>query len=212
MPKVPFDQLKSRQKRQIFTVCCELFAQKGFAHTSIKMITRRLHVADGYLYYYFNGKTDIAGWVLEQGMMLWQDHYNTNVACHKPNDIFQLFRLCVHQTFAFIQKHNEVYGAYFQLTNEPNFPLAKQMHNEVSWIDQIFRQAIRSGIEQGRLRADIPENLIVMLFDCLNARMHEFYYNPKLDPIGISAMDEDKLNAYLEKVILMLREGVGATR
>ena len=208
MPKQPFEQLSKRQRNAIFRVCCELFAQNGYDHTSVKMITRRLRVADGYLYYYFEGKQDLAKWVIAKGNKLWYDHFQAHVMSKNPADVFELFRMLVTHMIQFIQDYRELYGAYHKLINEPNFPLAPYLIEQISWIDRVFQETVEQGIRNGLLRSDIPPIFIVMALDLFNTRLQEFFYNPGLDPIGISSMSDTEIDGILTKTISLLRDGL----
>ena len=211
MPKKTFDQLSKRQRRQIFKTCCGLFAQNGFANTSMKMITKRLRVADGYLYYYFEGKKDIARWVITVGTDLWHDHFKRHVDGPSPNGLTDLFKLSVLQGLRFTREHPDIYGAYCQMVNEPNFALAEYLVEQTRWIDRMYQGAIEREIASGKVRSDIPPDLIAMLWDVVNTRLQEFCYNPSLDPIGVSTMTDNQLERLIDKLISLLRDGMDNT-
>ena len=208
MPKEPFEHLTKRQKQSIIRACTELMAQNGYANTSMKMITKRLKVADGYLYYYFNGKEDLTKWVLEEGIRTWQDHFEEHVTKHSPDTLFELFKLSVFQMARFIHEHKNLFGGYSQLVNEPNFPLQEWMFGRAKWIDDVYSGAIAREIESGRIRSDVPLDLITMLLDVVNTRIQEYLYNPAIDPIGVSRMDDQALDRLLEQLVSILENGI----
>ena len=211
MPKKPFEQLPDRKRKAIFKVCCELFSQNGYSNTSMKMITRRLRVADGFLYYYFDGKIDIARWIIFTGTKIWHEHYQSYVETKNPGGLFDLFKLSVFQMLLFSREHPEIYGAYTQMVNEPKFPLASYLVEQISWIDHIYIGKIEKEMSQGHMRSDVPADLIAMLLDIVNTRLQEFAYNPKLDPIGVSSMDEKQLDVLMNQLVSLLRQGVEGT-
>lgn len=209
MPKKPFDQITIRQKKNLFRICCELFSQNGYAHTSVKMITKRLRVADGYLYYYFDGKKDLAKWAIEWGNDIWWAHYQKHVDKKNPSNLASLFKAIVAQNIRFINEHREIFGAYNKLVNEPNFPLAEWMTDQISWLKNTFEQMVKLEIASQNTRTDIPPDLIVMSLEALNTRIQEFYYHPHLDPIGLSEFNEQQLEEFIEQVISLLFNGIG---
>ena len=208
MPKKPFEQVNIRQKKAIFRICCELFAQNGYAHTSVKMITKRLRVADGYLYYYFDGKKDLAKWAIQWGNDIWREHYQQHVDRINPADLISLFKAIVAQSIRFINEHREIYGAYNKLVNEPNFPLAEWLSEQISWLKHTFRRMVVSEMLLQKIRTDVSPDLIVMSLEAFNTRIQEFYYNPNIDPIGLSEKNEQQLEEFIGQVISLLYNGI----
>ncbi|MDP8222531.1 MAG: TetR/AcrR family transcriptional regulator [Candidatus Lernaella stagnicola] len=208
MPRKPFEQLSARQKTKIYKVCLELFAANGYNHTSVKMITSRLKVADGYLHYYFKGKEDLAMWAIEIALDDWKAHFEKHVGEKNPEDIYSLFKMSVLQMIRFTHDHREAFAAYMRLVNEPNFPLAEFLAERITWIDKRYLDAIEKEIDAGRLRSDLPPTLVAFLIDVLNTRIQEFFYNAALDPIGISQMDDHEINRWLDTLLSVVRNGI----
>ncbi len=208
MPKPPFEQLSNRKKRAIYKTCLELFAQHGYANTSLKMINKRLRVADGYLYYYFNGKEDLARWAIEIGLAKWKEDYHDNVNRQRPHNLFALYKLSIVQMVHFVRENPDLFGAYIQLSNEPDFPLAEWMNQKANWIDEIYERAIRDDIANGKLRDDVPPTLIAMLLAVVNTRFQELVFKPTLDLTGISQLSEEELEKMIEKIVSIIEHGL----
>jgi len=208
MPKPPFEQLSNRKKRAIYKTCLELFAQHGYANTSLKMINKRLRVADGYLYYYFNGKEDIAQWAIEIGLAKWKEDYQDNVAKQRPTDLFSLYKLSIIQMARFVRENPELFGAYVLLANEPEFPLAGWMNHQANWIDESYEQTIRQDIAAGKLRNDIPPAMIAMVLAVINTRVQELVFKPMLDLTGISSLSDENLEAMVGKIVSIIERGL----
>lgn len=208
MPKKPFEQLAARQKKRIHRVCLELLAANGYNRTSVKMITRRLKVADGYLHYYFEGKEDLAKWATEISLDLWMEHFKVHVQAKRPADIYELFKMTIRQMIRFTKDHRAPFLAYMRLVNEPNFPLADFLAEKISWIDEVYIEAIQREVANGSLRADVPPEMVAFVLDVLNTRIQEFYWNASLDPVGLSAMDEQEINAWIDQLVSILRHGI----
>lgn len=60
----------NKTKRKIFDTALKLFAEKGYASTSIEEITAISGVAKGTLYYHFSNKEEILDLLLDEGMKL----------------------------------------------------------------------------------------------------------------------------------------------
>jgi AcrR family transcriptional regulator len=210
MPKKPFEQLSLRQKRRIHKICLELLAANGYHHTSVKMITKRLKVADGYLHYYFQGKEDLFKWAIENGLDQWVAHFKEHVEGHEPRDLYELFKMTILQMIRFTRDHRDVFLAYMRLINDPSFPLVAYLAEKISWIDKLYVEAIEKEMENGNLRKDIPPELVAFLVDVLNTRIQEFYWNAALDPLGLSSMTGEQLDAWLDKLLSVVKYGITA--
>lgn len=208
MPKPPFEQLSNRKKRAIYKTCLELFSQHGYANTSLKMINKRLRVADGYLYYYFNGKEDVTRWVIEIGLAKWKEDYQDNVTRQRPASLFSLYKLSIIQMIHFVRENPDMFGAYVQLSNEPDFPLAEWMNQEANWIDEIYQKAIREDIDNGKLRNDIPPAMIAMVLAVVNTRVQELVFQPTLDLVGLSNLKDNELEEMVDKIVSIIEDGL----
>jgi len=208
MPKRQFSQLSTRKRKAIYRICLELFAEHGYGNTSIKMITKRLDVADGYLYYYFNGKEDLTKWVLEIGIDAWHEHFENNVANQHPKDLFELFKLSTIQMANFIKKNKSLFGTYVQLLNEPKFPLTEWMAEQVSWFDAYYLESLMEEIGSGRIRSDIPPMLIALVMSVVNIRIQNYFWNPQLDAMGISNYNDKQLAELADQINSIFRQGM----
>lgn len=208
MPKKPFEQLAARQKQKIYKISLELLANNGYDRTSIKMITKRLKVADGYLHYYFYGKEDLVKWALENGLDSWMDHFRVHVEQRHPKDLYELYKYSIAQMIRFTRTHHDLFAAYMRLVDEPHTALAKYLYEKISWIDKLYIKAIEDEMNKGTLRSDVPAPLIAAILDVINTRFQEYCFNPGLDPIGVSKMDDSQVNELTDKVLSILRHGL----
>src|SRR3954447_12442903 len=70
-------QNKERTRRAILKAALDLFAQKGFYHTTTKAISRKAHVAEGTLFNYFETKEDLALYFFQEelaAVIEWFEH------------------------------------------------------------------------------------------------------------------------------------------
>jgi len=212
MPKKTFDQVSSKKKKAIFSACIKLLAMNGYSNTSIKLLASRLHISDGHLYYYFTGKEDLITWVIDTAKDIWMEHHRRHVLTKSPIDVFELFKFSLLQMIRFVREHHDIYGAYFQLVNEPHFPLAEHMASQVRWIDDVYVQAVQAEMNRNTVRSDTSPQLIAMVMDVVNTRLQEFCYNTSLDHIGVSTMDDEQLNAMVDNLISLFRDGIGVKK
>jgi AcrR family transcriptional regulator len=72
MPRTPeqFQAMQEESRTAILQAALELFAENGFAQTSVAMIAKRAGISQGLMYNYFSGKDELLKAIFEQG---WQD-------------------------------------------------------------------------------------------------------------------------------------------
>lgn len=66
MPKTPeqFEQIRNEKKKIIQNVALELFANQGYAYTSISQIAQKAGISKGLMYNYFESKEDLLNTIL----------------------------------------------------------------------------------------------------------------------------------------------------
>ncbi len=210
MPKKPFDKLPEGRRGKILRACLVLFARHGFERTSIKMIARKVGVADGYLYYYFKGKREIAQWAAEAGLAAWDDHFRQYVTDRSPQDLFEFFRLSLVQSILFIRKHPDLYGAYDRLFRDPAFPLAGQLMRRLAGAGRLRRDFIEKEIAEGRMNSNATMTHAEMLLDVVGERIRKIARHRKLDPNNLAGMNEEEISRFAEKIALILKNGLAA--
>ncbi|MDP8222571.1 MAG: TetR/AcrR family transcriptional regulator [Candidatus Lernaella stagnicola] len=210
MPKPPLAHLSARERRRIQRICFALFARHGYDHTSMKMITGSLKVADGYLYYYFEGKLDLVHWLIDVGLEKWSSGLRKNLEEQAPEDVYELFKLTLVQTVRFIRKNRDLFGMYFKFINDPDFPLILYLGERVAELDSNYVDHIRRGMQNGRFRSDICPDTAGMVFDVVAVRIHNFVFNPALDPLGVATMNDDDLEKLVEKFVTVFDKGIDA--
>ncbi|MCB9479930.1 MAG: TetR/AcrR family transcriptional regulator [Deltaproteobacteria bacterium] len=208
MPKKTFEKLSERQQNKILKVCLGQFAKYGYDNTSIKTITSRLRVADGYLYYYFDGKEDIVKWVIDWGIGKWIEEYRAHLDATGPVDMYDNFKQAIIYMANFIQNNRDLYGFYFQLIHDPNFVHRDYLAMRIQDLDYNYEPAIDEKKANGVIRSDLPSDTIAMLFDVVATRLHQFIHIPKEDPVGVSQMNEEELGRFVDQIVSIFRYGI----
>ncbi len=210
MPKAPLGNLTSRETRRIQRICFGLFARHGYDRTSMKMITGALKAADGYLYYYFAGKEDLVRWLIDVGTAKWFADFQKVVIDNPPSDVYALFKATLFQTVHFIRHNRDMYGTYFKFITTPTFPLLGYLAERISELDSNYGEQIKAGIAQKRFRKDLCPDTAAILFDGVAVRIHEFVFNPVLDPLGVAKMNDEGLEELVETFVSIFDRGIAA--
>lgn len=212
MPYPRLERLDAEKKQRVFSVCCDQIARDGYAQTNVKAIARRLQVADGYIYYYFEGKTDLVRWVVDTSVDIWNEFFAQHIAPYVDGDLFLYYRVSLVGLVKFVRTHRSIFGLYTKLRREPRFPLAKYLRKRLSALDNSFDAAIRREIQNGGIRDDLKPEYVAMMFDVIRLRVAEAAFDPALDAIGISRADDKRVERFADEIVAAMRDGLMANR
>src|SRR5437868_11680362 len=86
---------KERTRQAILKAALELFAEKGFYHTTTRAISRKAKIAEGTLFNYFQTKEDLALYFFEQELAQTIDWYQHDKRIQKaglPEKLFAIIQ------------------------------------------------------------------------------------------------------------------------
>ncbi len=141
------------KKTRIFQVALELFAEKGFANTSVDEIVDRAGVAKGTIYYHFKGKDDLFLMLMKSGV----DFLNEAIreaAVGESDPIRRLDTIIATQVRLFIDHPD-----FYKVLMSEIWWLEARQHEDLQKIRKsylsILEEAIQAGQTAGALRPDI---------------------------------------------------------
>jgi Transcriptional regulator len=153
----------------------QMVVAKGFGNASISEIAKKAGVAEGYLYSFYKGKTDLVESLL---------HYHINELSDKLEGLLnselsieELFQQFVSAIFN-NAKENPVRTKFlYVLMNDYNFTI-QESHRER--IYDLCHRVKTKGIQSGEIRADIDEEEIYLIgvtypIQFINLRFKNFF-------------------------------------
>lgn len=169
-------------KERLFAAGIDLFAEKGYASTSVREIVERAGVTKPVLYYYFKSKEGLFLTILDQAALELQKL----LECVLEGDGKVLDRL--------IDLHREVYRAV-----EENPNLFRMIHGLVFGPPQgapsydferyhtVLRETIKTiyarGLGEGEVKEEDPEEVSIFVLGLTDFCLHLDYLHPEqLDP------------------------------
>lgn len=111
-----FEEIRVNRKAQIMDVSLELFAEHGFAHTSISKIAKSASISKGLLYNYFDSKEDLLKQVMEEGLQEMLNFFDPNHDGILTREEFIFF---INETFALMKRKQLFYKLYFSVVMQP---------------------------------------------------------------------------------------------
>jgi AcrR family transcriptional regulator len=147
---------------KLMRVSVELFAQQGYAQTSVQQIVDAAGVTKGALYHYFNSKDDLLFDIYDRLLSLQKEHLDEIVARGLPtNETMRL--VCEDVIVTSIEWMNE--GAVFFRSQHM---LAEDRQTEVKRRRRDYNDAFEAilvrGQSEGLYRQDIPAAVLIAHF------------------------------------------------
>ncbi len=106
--------IRVEKRKIIMEAALELFAENGYAHTSIDAIAKHAKVAKGLVYNYFNSKEDL----LYQILISWEDRFPSDT--FKADMALEEFIAAMNKLVESIEHHKDFYKLYTALGTQPS--------------------------------------------------------------------------------------------
>lgn len=118
MPRTPeqFEKIREEKKKIILDTALELFANQGYAATSIKVIAEKAGISKGLMYNYFDSKETLLRTILMQLMEEMLDVLDPNHDGMLEDDELLHF---IDFVFEFFRTRKEELKLYHQLSMQP---------------------------------------------------------------------------------------------
>ena len=147
-------QNKEKTRRAILRAALELFAQKGFYHTTTKAISRKAGIAEGTLFNYFETKEDLALYFFERELDEVIAWYERDGRVKRGALAEKLFAI-IHHSLERLEPYEEFIGAVYLRALVPSsrlspWRLQTQEHN------LRYLRFIRDILAQAEAAGDIP--------------------------------------------------------
>lgn len=110
------ERMRERSRRRILDSALELFAQRGYASTTVRMIAERAGVAQGLLYNYYAGKDALLHAIFERSMGDVQESFERAMAGATPGE--RIERL-VRAAFDIVRENLSFWRLTYQLRMQP---------------------------------------------------------------------------------------------
>jgi AcrR family transcriptional regulator len=187
----PADKIRTDKKHRILEAAVMVFAQKGYAGSTVAEIAVRAKIGKGTIYEYFTSKEDLFFAVFEWFKMQTGNAAKVNIAVlggsaakrlealsdslmgmwHEIEDVFTL-------TMEFWAASS---SSKMQDRFKTNF---RNMYQEFR---EIVRSLVREGIERGEFRPDInPESVAAALVGAWDALFVQAWFEDDFDPVTIA--------------------------
>ena len=118
MPRTPkqIEEIRKERKQSIMDTALEVFAEHGYASSSISMIATKAGVSKGLMYNYFKSKEELLSTIMNEGI----DEIFYYIDPNKDGVITEgEFKYMIDEIFDLMKKKNSFYKLYFALIMQP---------------------------------------------------------------------------------------------
>lgn len=114
MPRTPeqFEKIRETKRKQIMDAALELFANEGYHSTSISEIAQTAKISKGLMYNYFDSKEDLVTSVMDDGMKIFTDYFDSNKDGVLTAEEFEFF---VIKSFETLKNNTTYWRLYFSI-------------------------------------------------------------------------------------------------
>ena len=174
--EIQFEEIRESRRKQIMDVALELFADKGYAHTSISQIASKAKISKGLMYNYFKSKDDLLQNLFEDGMGAMFDLFDQNRDGVLTRDEFIFF---INESFNLMNQDRRFWKLDFSLLVQPEaWKIFEKNLNEI--ITPLIHMMTNYYKEKG---SENPEIEAVMVGALLDGIGFNYVFNPDMYPL-----------------------------
>ena len=171
-----FEEIRENRRKQIMDVALELFADKGYNHTSISQIAAEAKISKGLMYNYFRSKDDLLLDIFDDGMKSMFDLFDPNKDGILTREEFIYF---INESFDVMNRDRKFWKLYFSLITQPTvWVKLEKKYSEI--ITPLIQMMINYYKAKGSENPEIEAMMVGALLDGIG---FNFVFNPDLFPL-----------------------------
>ena len=208
-PKRTFVNLPPQKQQRVIAEAVQEFAAMGYQRASLNTIVRRLGIAKGSLYQYFENKEALFLYLFERFTDLVKETLQ-EFGASGPADFFGQIRRSLQAGIEFINRYPEFYEIYLKLLFEQDVPQREALIAKVRLFSlEYFGPLCEEARKQGLIRQDLPTHTIVFMLDATLDRFLQGYAKSYLDGgLALAGKDKHELNETADMVLEILKDGL----
>lgn len=171
-----FRQMRETSRERIVDAALELFAERGFAATSVRQIAERAGVSQGLLYNYFNGKRFLLRAIFERSM---DDVRASFAAASAGGTAVERLGNLVRSAFEIVDAHRAFWRLTYQLRMQVDV-MEVLGDDLIDWTTEVRRTLEERMRELGSSSPDIDA---AVLFATIDGAAQHYVLDPGGYPV-----------------------------
>jgi AcrR family transcriptional regulator len=170
-------RMREASRRRILKAALRLFATRGYAGTSIRMIAQSAAISVGLLYNYFPSKADLLVALFEESMRDVQASFASAEAASTPSE--RIERL-VRSSFEILDANRDFWRMSYGVRMQPAVVagLGKRLHTWTATIQSTLARYVK---EAGSRQPEVDAALLFALIDGVS---QHYVLDPRAYPLG----------------------------
>lgn len=212
MPKSTFFNLSEEKQEKIMRSAINEFSNKGYEKGNIGEIAKTAQVAKGSMYQYFENKKELFIFSVRWAMdFLMKKYYTNDFSKYRGVSIFDYFYQSAKETWAQFREESEI-RIFIEDVFLGKYSMTDESMKYIMKVSEEYTLAlIRENKENGYIRKDIDDNIILLFMMGAVMRFKQYFMN-KTRSAGKDIVDDD-FEVYekeIKAIIELLKDGLGA--
>lgn len=211
-PKNTYWNLPLEKQDRIIQEIVQEFAVNGYQRASLNVIARRLGIAKGSFYQYFDNKEAIFLFVFDQFTELVKKTLAQAAASSAGNDIFTTLRQALLSGVRFIDQYPLYYNLYLRVLYEHDVPRREELIHKVRLFTRdFFGPLLEQGKSQGQLHKDLSIETAGFILDAVFDRFLQGYTQSYMDGgLGLAGKGTEEIERDVDRLLEVLKKGFTA--
>lgn len=210
LAKNTFRNLPEEKQKLIVKEAVREFAANGYQRASLNTIVKRLGIAKGSLYQYFENKEALFLYIFEQFTLSVKRMVKELTGEGAEDGFFGHVRRVLWAGVQFIDEQPEYFQIYLKALFEHDVPQREDLVAKVRLFSmEYFAPICQQDQRQGKIRQDVPVPVIVFMLDATMDRFLQGYASPYLDGgLSLAGRSRQELDKEINIIIEVLRDGL----
>lgn len=216
MPKQTFLNLNAEKQEAFINAALDEFSAKDFKHASISKIVKKLKIAKGSVYQYFENKKDLYLYLIEVAGNK-KRQYMMPLLQQKFKDFWEQYEAMYLEGLRF-DLENPLYSGFLYMISQEknNEELGDFMLNYKKEGLNVMKQLIQPEWDAGRIRPDLSVDIVAYhliqlsmgLMDLLEFRYNINYLKNLQEHKPILALKKEEVMATAREMLDIMKHGV----
>ncbi|MEO0334396.1 MAG: TetR/AcrR family transcriptional regulator [Bacteroidota bacterium] len=211
--KPTFERLKPDKKQQFIEAAFEEFAQYSYQEASLNRLVKKLGIAKGSVYQYFDDKKALY-FYLKEYVITKKREFMQSAMTTTPDNFWDWLEALFHQGLAFDAQYPVMNRFLYRYSQEKLIPeVTKDMVRYDQEAANFFSSIIKQQQEQGRLKKNLDATVIARLIIQISKTLLETLVPTEDDsnPLGpVIQASEAEYTQALRQLIDILKSGMNA--
>ena len=209
--KPTFERLKPNKKQQFIEAAFEEFAQYSYQESSLNRLVKKLGIAKGSIYQYFDDKKALY-FYLKEYVITKKREFMQSAMTTTPDNFWDWLEALFHQGLAFDAQYPVMNRFLYRYSQEKLIPeVAKDMVRYDQEAVDFFSSIIKQQQEQGRLKKNLDATVMARLIIQISKTLLETLVPTEEDsnPLGpVIQASEAEYTQALRQLINILQSGM----